>query len=498
MNTSPTYDTGTPKLENLWVDPVSGDDARTGATRAEALRTLTAAWARIPQDLAEAGHGVRLLLCTGEYDHENERQLLLEDRRGTFDCPLIVQSADEPLSAELPGVHFRRCRFLYLVGVKAAAPSNDRPRSNDTVLWFSSCDDVLVRGVTAVGLKWRGGQLPGITLKANQCLRFYIEACDLSRARENTIDYVAVQHGHIVRNRLHHTLAECVYVKGGSAHHLIVGNEMSHAVNHGILAGQTTGFQYMVKPWLHYEAYDIKVVNNVIHDCGSGLAVCGGYNILLAWNTCWRVGTSRDCVVVGLGGRGWIGSRPDNVDDYFRAGGWCHPSGELSFNIPNRNVLIANNVILNPDGFESRLAHFGISGPVQTPAGSNLPNPARADENLRIGGNVIWNGPPDKPLLDDVEDVYHLAAKPTIDPDLLVTHNTINTVRPDLVDPEHGDFRPVPGGSLCRQRAVPIPDFDWTDAPTEPPVPRGNLDNHVPFDRDGRTRDDDAPPGAYV
>jgi hypothetical protein len=47
----------------------------------------------------------------------------------------------------------------------------------------------------------------------------------------------------------------------------------------------------MRTPWLHYEAYDIKVYNNVFHDIrGAGLSVSGGYNILMAYNTLYRVG----------------------------------------------------------------------------------------------------------------------------------------------------------------------------------------------------------------
>ena len=42
------YQIGTPILTDLWVDPVRGQDARPGATRAEALRTLREAWNRIP------------------------------------------------------------------------------------------------------------------------------------------------------------------------------------------------------------------------------------------------------------------------------------------------------------------------------------------------------------------------------------------------------------------------------------------------------------------
>ena len=499
MDVSPRYDIGSPTLVDLWVDPVSGDDGRTGRSRGEALRTVDAAWRRIPERLADDTRGRRIRLAPGKYPPDVEGQIRLASRRGSPACPVILEAADGQSSLELPALDFRNCTHLHLVDLRVVAAGNSRINSSiDNVLHFSDCEDVLVRRVTAVGLP-SDGQLPGNVFKGNQCLRLYIEDCDFSGARGNTIDYVAVHYGHIVRNRLHHARSECMYVKGGSAHHLIAANEMFDSVNHGVLAGQTTGFRYMVSPWLHYEAYDIKVVNNVIHDCGGGVAVCGGYNILLAWNTCWRVGTSRDVIVVGFGGRGWgHGDITPIMQEYLDAGGWCNPQGDVQFNIPNRNVTIANNVILNPDGFESRYAHFGISGPVRTPTGSNLPPLARADDNLEIRGNVLWNGPPDKPLLDDVEGVYHLAARPTIDPAVLTAHNAINSVRPELVDPARGDFRPAPGGSLYRQKTVAMADFDWTDAPTSPPVPEGNPDNQVPFDRTGRPRTRDAPPGAYV
>jgi hypothetical protein len=273
---------------------------------------------------------------------------------------------------------------------------------------------------------------------------------------------------------------------------------MSESANHGVMAGQCTGFQYMVSPWLHYEAYDIRVVNNVIHDAGGGLAVAGGYNVLMAWNTCYRVGSNRDAIVIGLGGRGWIGARPEVVDEYFRAGGWSHPGGTLSFNIPNRNVLICNNVVLNPDGFESRFAHFGISGPVEAPAGSNIPSPARADDGLVIRGNVVWNGPAGKAVLDDVENEYHLAARPTADAKELARANALNSVRPELIDPERGDMRPAPGGSLYRLPPVEVADFAWADAPSRPPVPPGDADNRVTVDRAGRPRGGRSAVGAYA
>ena len=73
-----------------------------------------------------------------------------------------------------------------------------------------------------------------------------------------------------------------------------------------------------------------------------------------------------------------------------------------------------------------------------------------------------------------------------------------NEFRPQLVDPANGDFRPLPGGNLFAVQALSIPDFSWTDAPTQPAVPAGALSNAVPFDRAGNPRVLAGPPGAYA
>jgi hypothetical protein len=93
--------------------------------------------------------------------------------------------------------------------------------------------------------------------------------------------------------------------------------------------------------------------------------------------------------------------------------------------------------------------------------------------------------------------MYHLAAKPTADPAPILRDNAINTLRPELIDPARGDFRPVPGGNLRQMNPVVIPDFNWNDAPTKPPVPAGNPDNQVSVDRAGKSRGSDNCIGAY-
>src|SRR5690242_11922971 len=44
-----SYEMGSPAFVDLWVDPVSGDDARDGASQDSALKTLDSAWGKIPQ-----------------------------------------------------------------------------------------------------------------------------------------------------------------------------------------------------------------------------------------------------------------------------------------------------------------------------------------------------------------------------------------------------------------------------------------------------------------
>jgi hypothetical protein len=73
-------------------------------------------------------------------------------------------------------------------------------------------------------------------------------------------------------------------------------------------------------------------------------------------------------------------------------------------------------------------------------------------------------------------------------PELIRRDNAVNRIAPAFVSPETGDFRPVIGSTMAAFPGVPIPTFQWADAPTTPPVPTGLLENRIPADRAGRTR----------
>jgi hypothetical protein len=81
----------------------------------------------------------------------------------------------------------------------------------------------------------------------------------------NAINAVAIAYGHVLGSAIHRS-DWCFYLKGGSAYWLVAGSTVYDCDSAAFAAGQGTGFEYMEPPWLQYEAYDIKFVNNLVHD----------------------------------------------------------------------------------------------------------------------------------------------------------------------------------------------------------------------------------------
>jgi hypothetical protein len=488
------YDIGNPIVTDIWVDPLNGNDGNSGSSRAQALRTLTAAWNRIPAGQALTGSGRRVLLTQGNYP-EASLPNYLEHRYGTAQFPIIFLSVDGRGKAVLQGdLNIFDCRYLYLIDFTI------RPVPAGDALHFEQCDHVLMRGLELDGGQWvQEGQSNPVaheTLKANQAQYLYLEDCDIHGAGDNAVDYVAVQYGHVVGNRIHNSNDWAMYVKGGSAYLRIEANEFYDAGTGGFTCGQGTGFEFMTPPWLHYEAYDIKVINNLVHDTqGAGLGVNGGYNILLAYNTLYRVGRRSHVLEVVPGARSCDGDTT-KCQNHRNLGGWGGAGIEGQY-IPNRNVFVYNNVIYNPPGHQSEYQHFEIRGPVTPPASSNVAAPARSDTNLQIRGNVIWNGPANHSL-GLGEDTGCQLSHPTCNETQLRAENAINTVQPQLVNPASGDFRPVQNGNLSNVATFTAPVFAWGDAPTLPNVPAGNLSNAVTRDRSNTSRTAGGPAGALL
>jgi len=483
------YDIGVPALSDIWVDPNVGNDNNSGATRDQSLRTLTAAWNRIPRGTTLTGAGFRIKLAAGVYP-PSAVPGYFELRYGTPQAPIIIQSAEGRGAAVVTAfMNIFDCRYLYLIDLKVA------PDSAPNVLHLDRCDHVLLRGLTMDGK----GSAPQ-TLKVNNSDYVYLEDCDVFGASGHAADFVATRHGRIIANRLHDAGSWALLVKGGSAYFHVEANELYNASRGGFDAGQTTGFEFLDSPWLHYEAYDVKFINNVVHDTGGGgMAVNGGYNILLAYNTLYRVGTDGSLVEI-LYGQRVCSEDTVKCASYLNAGGWgttSTASADLQ-PIPNRNVFVYNNVIYNPPGMQTRSSHFAIYAP-RTPApGTNIPSPAHLDTNLQIRGNIVWNGPQNKAIGTEWAGTGCQPSNPTCNEAQLRADNAINSIEPQLVNPANGDFRPTSGSNIFNARTFAIPDFGWTDAPTRPLAPTGNLNNTVSRDRNNVAREQGSPAGAYT
>jgi Right handed beta helix region len=487
------YRIGSPSLRSIWVDREQGRDSNSGSSRDAALRTLSAAWRRVPQGRTIRRRGYRILLARGRYP-DSEVPVYWESRHGTRGAPIVIEAADGPGTAVLSNMNVYDARYLYVLGVALRAQGGD-------VFHCERCDHLLLRGMTIRGD--RSDSQEG--LKVNQSRHVYVEHSDISGANDNAVDFVAVQHARLVGNRVHDAADWCGYAKGGSAHVRVADNEFYDCGTGGYTVGQGSGLQWLTPPWLHYEAYDVKVYDNVVHDTeGAGLGVSGGYNVLLAYNTLYRVGSRSHALEFVYGSRSCDGQPGDDGRErcrrYLDRGGWGTTrvdDGTNFVRIPNRNVYVFDNLLYNPSGFRSPDQHFAIAGRFdgREQRGSNL-GAVRADRNLRIRGNLIWNGPSDLPL-GVGEDAGCPPSNRTCNAGQLRRDNAINRLEPELIDPAGGDFRPRPGGSVYRASAFRIPRFGWRDAPKRPRVRRGALGNRIPRTRAGARRGGAGHPGAY-
>lgn len=487
------YDTGSPVVTDLWVDPVNGVDSNNGLTRTTALKSISAAMSRVPAGITFTGKGWRLNLLPGAYS-----ALYAGNRYGTFQYPLILQAVDGPGTVTVNGsLSLDTCSYVYLLDLTISPPASATLHHG---LHISASHHILVRGVTVTGV----GSLSGRTtvkegLKANQSQYLYVENCDLSNAWDNALDFVAVQYGHVLFNKIHTSASWAGYVKGGSAELNIEGNEFYDSPVGGFIVGGSTGFEFVVSPWLHYEAYNVKFVNNVIHDTGgAAMGTAGAYNALLAYNSLYRVSTAAPPIRVAQGERTCDGDTTA-CEQYRLAGGWGTASLTTGQPIPNKNVFIYNNVIYNPPGYTPGNRQFQVLGPVVPDPTSNIPSPAVSDDNLQIRGNVIWNGTSTTPLGIELTSYGCQPANPTCNATLLKANNTINQREPDAVwNSTAASLTPPYGSWLSTALVFAIPDFLGGDLPTPPLTAQGELSNAVPYDRTGAARSAVAPPGAYL
>ncbi|MFH1195789.1 MAG: right-handed parallel beta-helix repeat-containing protein [bacterium] len=511
------YDVGNPVTREIWVDPVNGNDDNDGSTRAQALLTLMGAWYNVPANPSSTG--IRIMLTAGEYAYRDEYTndivgLYLDDKSGTYEFPIIFEAADGAHSVRfLSSLDFRNVRYVYLIGLDFDTELNSVGGGN--TIHFAASDHILIKNCIISGFDGTTRK-PQETLKVNQTSYMYVEDSDISGAFWFALDFVAVQYGHIRNCRVHDASEDALLLKGGSSQISVEGNFIYNANRFGFSAGQGSGFDFFVYPWLHYEAYDIKFVNNVVHNTGyAGIAFLGAYNVLCAYNTLYKIGINpegdRTLISVNLGQRGCDGAAPDTCYAHHMAGGWSPgpwsdpslESGTETDCIPNRNVFVYNNIFYNPYPVSTIGPHIEVRAPYDASeysdnflTSSNIAKPALSDDRLKIAGNIIWNGSVDKSLgIDEYTGCQD--SNPDCNRSQLMDENLINAIEPEFVDASNLNFHPEENGNLFQVSSIIIPDFAGNDKPDEPLIPTGNLNNTVARDMENNSRATPGIPGAY-
>jgi len=389
----------------------TGNDGAAG-TRAAPLRSLAEAWGRIPSGTSLTTP-FTVTLLPGDYPAASMPNYW-EHRLGTAAAPITIRSDAPGRPVTLRGdLNVFDVHHFTLQGVRVA-PGGD-------AFHCEQCTDVVLDDVELDGT---GGAWD--LLKVNQSSGITVRNSFIHGAGDNSIDFVAVQHASITGNLITTAGDWCAYVKGGSTDVLVAGNEIAHCGTGGFTAGQGTGLEWMVAPWLTYEATDVTFRDNHVHDTeGAAFGVNGGSNILIEGNHAERVGTRSHLIEVTFGMRSCDGNTT-RCGALLTQGAWgVKVTGDVAANIPDRNVVIRNNVIVNPPGVRSQWQDFEISTP-RTNTGPQVgPSPARTDTGLVITGNTIVNGDASMPLgIDD--SVVCTPTNPTCTVAQIFRDNVIN------------------------------------------------------------------------
>jgi hypothetical protein len=364
----------------LVVDARHGADRNPGSAR-RPLRTVAAAWNRIPQGRALT-KPVRVMVRPGRYPAKALPNYW-ESRWGTRAAPIVI-AATRPGRVRFASVNLFDLRWVAFDGIAF--------RDRFDLFHCERCEHVLLTHSSLVGSPRDLHE----NVKVNQSQHIAVTDSVISGADDNAIDFVAVQHARIAGNVIEHANDWCAYAKGGSAFVTVARNRIRHCGTGGFTAGQGTGFQFMTPPFIRYEAYGIDVLDNQISDIyGAALGVNGGYGVVMARNRMWDVGRRSHWIELGYGSRSCDGQPGDDGRERcaqnLAAGGWGTTrvdDGTNYVRIPNRHVWVLGNVIDNPARQGDQL--FSLAGPFggHEQDGSGLGD-VRADDDLHIEGNVI-------------------------------------------------------------------------------------------------------------
>lgn len=420
----------------LWLSP-RGNDGASGAS-AHPLRSLAAAWRRIPRGVS--GDWV-VHLADGDY--RANAPTWWDGRSGR----LTLRGSGSSRKALIPemnvyGLNGLRVERLTITGGEP--------------FHCERCTNVTLSALT---LRGHGQE----TIKFNQSSHVTVQGSDVSGAWDNAFDAVAVGHLRLIGNHFHGAADWCAYAKGGSHDVIVRGNLFSNCGTGGFTAGQGTGLQFMTWPFVHHEARDVLIEDNSVRSVeGAAFGVNGAANVLIRRNLAYRVGARSHVLEVSYGGRSCDGQPGDPgreaCGELISRGAWgtaAIDDGDNFVRIPNRHVLIYDNVILNPTGAASRWQVFEVPGPPGSRWEASIPFTPRADSGLRIVGNVIWDGGPTHSLgLGESACVAGSGCSPAT----VLASNLINARKPSLGSLADGRLRRVGWLAALGRHQPPVPE----------------------------------------
>jgi hypothetical protein len=461
------FEIGATALRPYWVDPINGNDANDGSTELKPFKTINAAVEASSSSNNGAG-GYEIILRQGDYP---DGSFVLGIRAAASrELPTVLR-AEVPGTAILHGFLTVQGSHVYILGVTIHGPAGGN------AIIAGNTDYLLLRDVHAVG-----------AIDVNFSTHTHLESVQVENG---SVTISHTQYGHAVGNRISATgSSPCFTLGAGSAYFTVDSNDIGPCGPAGAVAlGQTSSLDRLTSPWIHYETYGVKVINNIVHDPGGrAFTVAGAYDALIAHNTVVTNSLSaflfarlapRTCSETRLCGT------------MHAAGGWGPTIPPLTYGIPNRNVTVSANIFYVRSSFPQQLLIVPQAPDFLTDTEfTNIPWPARSDDNLIVRGNVIWA--PQSLLLPPFPTACE-NSNPTCNWLTLVSNNQINTFEPQLL----GNYRPSPNGNLFGLPAVTIAPFTWSDAPTTPPVPPGDLVNSVATDADNLPRTTYVP-GAFT
>ncbi len=476
---TPRYDTGSPAYQDIFAGPAGSDEGGDGS-QVSPYRTILRAWRAIPHDAQNRRTGAfRIRLLPGEYygaflDRDNDAPSL-----GDASTPLAIESADpsnrariiaDPLAARA-NLTLYKIQYAYLQNfdIRMDLTYGGQPLTEaGDAFQCEQCRYLLLRNMVIRGIR-REAQTE--TVKLNQGEYLFLEENDISGAGDNPIDAVAVRHGWWVRNLIHDGINWCAYLKGGSADVLIADNAIYDCDEGGFTSGQGSTIVFMQAPLLRYEAYNIRVINNIIHDInGPALGVNGGTNILMAYNTGYNLGSERlgHLVAIRAGNRDCANSSDDPAADaalvarcqtQIDAGAWGTPTQGVDVElVPNSQIFLINNLLVGRAGVGYAVAALLVWAPREQSSGYSWagPLPARFDEQLVVRGNLFWTNIEGGSAALVTADGC-APGNPTCNPTQLAAENAWNSIAPEFVDLAAGDVRPAAGGAMLRIVPAALP-----------------------------------------